>query len=79
MKKLIFRSCICAFCLTVATSCSKSVKTPSARPTTAAKTTSTGTATTSTGTATTTTTENQDQNSHTCGSQSTSSGGQTGY
>ena len=72
MKKLILHSCICAFCFTIATSCSKSVKAPSGRSTTAAKTTSTGTATTPA-------TENQDENKGTCGSQSTSSGGQTGY
>lgn len=74
MKKLILHSCICAFCFTIATSCSKSVKAPSARFTTAPKTTSTGTATT-----TTPATENQNQYDHTCGSQPTSSSGQTGY
>lgn len=71
MKKLFLHTCICAFCLAITTSCSKSVKTPSANTTTAAKTTSTGA---------TTTAENQDQDNQTCGGgQSTSSGSQTGY
>ncbi|MEJ7683387.1 MAG: hypothetical protein WKG06_37115 [Segetibacter sp.] len=41
MRKLILPSCICAFCFTVVTSCSKDVKSPYAKTTTAAKTTST--------------------------------------
>ncbi len=70
MKKTIYHSCICALCFTIASSCSKDVKVPSARTTTAGKTTSTGA---------TTTTQNQDQNSNTCGGNSTSSGSETGY
>lgn len=70
MKKLFLYSCMGAFCFTITTSCSKSVKTPSASTTTAAKTTPTGA---------TTTTENQDPNNDDCGDQSTSSGSQTGY
>lgn len=71
MKKFILHSCLCAFCFTIATSCSKDVKTPASRTPIAAKPTSTGDKTTSA--ETTTTTQNEEQDGGECGNNSTHS------
>lgn len=72
MKKSILHCCICAFCFTVATSCSKDVKAPYAKTTTAAKPAS------STPSGATTSTPGQGQNNPGCGS-SSGSGSETSY
>lgn len=77
MRNLFLRSCICAICFTLATSCSKEVKTPSARTTASGKTspaTTTGTTTTA-GQGET----NQDQDNNGCGSSNSTSGSGTNY
>ncbi len=65
MKKIFIHSFIGIFCFTIVMSCGKDVKAPAGKPADAAKTSANSPVTQTSG---------QDQNNHTCGSQSGSSG-----
>ncbi len=68
MRKSILYCWICAFCFTIAASCSKNVKSPYAKSTTAAKTTSASSGITAS-------TPSQGENTGHCGGNSTSGSG----